>query len=629
MTSLFTGGARQAVADTDVQARAHRKLLFEITLVLLLAAAVRIINSSTWPVWTDEGWSIWAIRSHDFAQIVNTLAQDRHPPAYFLALSAWSSLVGDSRIGLRFLSELIGLLTVAVVFRIGRDWFGQRAAIYAALLLAILTLPIYYSQEVRHYGLLALATTLMAFTLLRYLRRPTPRRLIPYIFATTLMLYTQFLGLAVLGVQMAFALLVWRGSLRHKLYLIGAWGVSGGLYLPWLPTTLVQMGANVSAGGFNNSIGHAGYSLGDFVRLLDSMFDGQLAVLGSVYLLGLASLRRREHLYIALGGLGLYAALFVLSQKIDILVPRTLLFLIPMLALICGIGFQQITATPLRRLLLSLTLILVLVRGDIVQPRIDADQMAQIAAKLVDPGDLIVLEMGWDSFTIQYELKLAGNTAPTFMPWLPRPVNSPTDDVGKITDIHPLLQDHRRVLVLHWTQPPYAIPLLESGDSGYVQALTVDLPIGDQLGINFTDRAVQGILFERLDQQAAPRTFGDTFVLHDAIFPATVTPGESIFADLWWSAAAIPTLDYSAGLYLMNDAQQVVVQHDGQPGDLPTSQWQLNTRYFDRIPLTLPADLPAGTYRLAVSVYWYGDQKPLPVDGQPFASVGQITVTAP
>src|SRR5580765_7525291 len=93
-------------------------LLLEITLVLLLAASTRIINSSQWPIWTDEGWTIWAVQSHNFGMVVNTLANDRHPPAYFLALSAWSSLAGESRLALRYLSMMIGLLTVAAVYRI-------------------------------------------------------------------------------------------------------------------------------------------------------------------------------------------------------------------------------------------------------------------------------------------------------------------------------------------------------------------------------------------------------------------------------------------------------------------------------------------------------------------------------
>ena len=91
---------------------------------MLLAAAVRIINAGHWPVWTDEGWSTWAASDHRIDVILDNVAKDRHPPLYFLSLSAWWTIAGDSRIALRFLSIASGLLTVAAVYRIGADWFG-------------------------------------------------------------------------------------------------------------------------------------------------------------------------------------------------------------------------------------------------------------------------------------------------------------------------------------------------------------------------------------------------------------------------------------------------------------------------------------------------------------------------
>src|SRR5215831_7071934 len=91
--------------------------LIPVLAILLLAAATRIINVSGWPVWTDEGWSTWAASDHHLNVILSRVAQDRHPPLYFLSLSVWWSVAGYSRIALRFLSIAGGLLTVAAVYR--------------------------------------------------------------------------------------------------------------------------------------------------------------------------------------------------------------------------------------------------------------------------------------------------------------------------------------------------------------------------------------------------------------------------------------------------------------------------------------------------------------------------------
>ena len=79
----------------------HRHL-FIVVAILLLAAAVRIINVSGWPASTDEGWTYWAVSDHHTNVIIDKIANDRHPPLYFLMFSAWSTLTGDSRLALRY-----------------------------------------------------------------------------------------------------------------------------------------------------------------------------------------------------------------------------------------------------------------------------------------------------------------------------------------------------------------------------------------------------------------------------------------------------------------------------------------------------------------------------------------------
>jgi len=219
-------------------------------------------------------------------------------------------------------------------------------------------------------------------------------------------------------------LVIWRGSLRQKLYLIGAWGVVLLLYVPWIPAALIQLGAQVEGQGFNSSIGRVPYVAADFIRLLDKMVDGQIVLVGGVMLLALMNLRRREHWYIALGGLGLYTLFFLISQKIDILVPRTMLFMVPLLAVLAGSGFNLIQSSRLRQVFISLFVVAVLIRGTIVQVRIDADKIAQTVASKVNSSDMIMLGMDWDSYVMLYELRQAGVTANIFMPHIAAALDS-------------------------------------------------------------------------------------------------------------------------------------------------------------------------------------------------------------
>jgi hypothetical protein len=142
-----------------------------------------------------------------------------------------------------------------------------------------------------------------------------------------------------------------------------------------------------------------------------------------------------------------------------------------------------------------------------------------------------------------------------------------------------------------------------------------------------TATTIQVVLYERPELENAPRSYGDLLALRDALVPEQLHAGDRLHVDLWWSAQQIPPLDYSVGVYLMKlDEDVVVAQHDGPPGTLPTSQWTTDSLIFDRHMLRLPDDLAPGIYRIAVSVYWYGDHQPLTVDGADYAVVGQVEV---
>ncbi len=185
-------------------------------LLLLLAMGVRVFGAADRPVWTDEGWSVWAASEPRWSTIIEKVRDDHHPPLYFAALSIWRSLAGDARLALRFLAIAAGVLTVAVVYRVGADWFDRRTGLYAALLYAVLPIAIYYAQEIRHYSWLMLAISLMMLFFLRYLRHPRPAWLILYLLSVAFMLGTLYVGVLALAVQALVGLLFWRGTWRAK-----------------------------------------------------------------------------------------------------------------------------------------------------------------------------------------------------------------------------------------------------------------------------------------------------------------------------------------------------------------------------------------------------------------------------
>lgn len=88
-------------------------------------------------------------------------------------------------------------------------------------------------------------------------------------------------------------------------------------------------------------------------------------------------------------------------------------------------------------------------------------------------------------------------------------------------------------------------------------------------------------------------------------FPGQLIPGRPATFVLTWEVAAEQAALYHFGVYLMDENDAVVAQHDG-PG-FDSVQWRAGGRFVTFHTLTIPEELPAGVYRTAVALYTWPD----------------------
>jgi hypothetical protein len=111
---------------------------------------------------------------------------------------------------------------------------------------------------------------------------------------------------------------------------------------------------------------------------------------------------------------------------------------------------------------------------------------------------------------------------------------------------------------------------------------------------------------------------GPTIRLMGYDLPVThVVPGETLELDLYWRAVAKPPLDYTVFVHVLDESGQNVAGRDTMPRDdtFPTSGWPVGEAIDDLHRVPLPADLPAGVYRLALGMYRLQTGERLPVTG--------------
>src|SRR5713101_6988209 len=133
--------------------RAGRAITIVIYLVLLLAFILRLYRLDFQSFWYDEGFSAFVAKG-PLTSISVYVFIDPHPPLYYTVLHFWMKVAGEGEFSLRFLSVALGVLSIALIYRLGADLLGYRAGAYAAVLGAVNPFLLYYSQETRGYILL-------------------------------------------------------------------------------------------------------------------------------------------------------------------------------------------------------------------------------------------------------------------------------------------------------------------------------------------------------------------------------------------------------------------------------------------------------------------------------------------
>ncbi|MEE8162502.1 MAG: glycosyltransferase family 39 protein [Anaerolineae bacterium] len=225
--------------------------------IIILAFALRIYRLDHQSIWYDEGVSIY-FANQSLKDLIAGVSTDNHPPLHFFTLHFWLKLAGQSEFSVRFLSLISGVLSVPLLFKLGRELFNQRVGLLAAFLLSISPFHVWFSQEGRMYTLAALLGLVSVYTFVLLFRKgaskaPRSTRLLrlssvqgylwlSYVVIGTLGLYTHYYVAFVILFENTAFLAQWvlrrtRGSKNHGLARLRTWLLAqlciALLFLPW------------------------------------------------------------------------------------------------------------------------------------------------------------------------------------------------------------------------------------------------------------------------------------------------------------------------------------------------------------------------------------------------------------
>jgi len=217
--------------------------------ILLLGGAIRLYQPTFRSLWGDEAHS-WYLAQLLLVAPMNyfaALIADTHLPVYFMLLSAWIKLMGTSEFGLRLLSILLGTLTLPLMYLLSQKIFNQtKLSLISVYLLALSPLAIMHSQEIRLYGLLLMLSIVSTyfFYSLAVEQEVSGKKVLLYLTATTLFLYTHLFAVLLIGAQFVWVAMAYLTTKNRKLFwTAGATLASLFLALPfYLPLILSNIG---------------------------------------------------------------------------------------------------------------------------------------------------------------------------------------------------------------------------------------------------------------------------------------------------------------------------------------------------------------------------------------------------
>jgi hypothetical protein len=246
-----------------------RVLKFFPHLLLLFGFALRLYHLGADSLWYDETVSLLLARA-DLAELIRHTAGDIHPPLYYVLLHFWGQFAGWSEFSAAFLSVWFGVLLIALVYRVTREWLpspngggvgGEGIPALAALFVAVSPYNIWYSQEVRMYTLGAVLGLLSVYFLRRISQNAQvlTRDFFAYAIFTALGFYTLYYFVFLVAFEWLWvAARSWQMAKRKWRTANGRWRLLITdnrflrtfllsqlavviLYLPWLPIAFRQV----------------------------------------------------------------------------------------------------------------------------------------------------------------------------------------------------------------------------------------------------------------------------------------------------------------------------------------------------------------------------------------------------
>lgn len=313
------------IRDVFVHSR-YMQLLLSLTIVGLI---LRFFNLGYNSLWLDEA------STHNFAVMSlpdiwkATTGGEFNPPLFYW-IEHFMLTFGNNEVVLRFVPALLGVLTIPLIYYVGKEFMDRNVGIIAAAAFAFSPFLIFYSQEARAYSMMLF---FVAFAMIFYFRAMKTNDIWNWaIFGllSALAFWSHFYALVIIGALVLHAFVVqslkYYKDVKKLVPMVAGWAVFAVICLPLILVTLQLFASRTSSGP---TFGVQGLSvITATFQQVAGFSDIAMYLLLLLFVIGIiwaCMFDRNKGIFLLLLTILTFVISFILSYKMP-MVPRYLIF---------------------------------------------------------------------------------------------------------------------------------------------------------------------------------------------------------------------------------------------------------------------------------------------------------------
>ena len=247
--------------SVPTRGRTHARYLAVVGLLVLGAFFIRASSLDTQSLWRDEVDALRFATAPRSEILGNFTEPGWNGPLYFLLLRGWIALTGTSGYAMRFLSLLPGVLSVPLIYVLGRRLFNPVTGLISAVLVTTSPYLVWYSQEVKMYTLVLALSLLAVYSLRRGLEGEGWPWWLAQVATTTLAFYSHILAALLIPVQILLCIAWWPQTRERWQRAVISFA---SLIFPYLPLVVWQAPLALKA----RETGFSSYTLNQMIVIL-------------------------------------------------------------------------------------------------------------------------------------------------------------------------------------------------------------------------------------------------------------------------------------------------------------------------------------------------------------------------